>query len=97
MSMLHEPQTSLNRLEGDNTGALGLRQAPLFPRYLGEISPLFRRYRHSLFGARPSAIFGWPDIAGRDSAMAEWHLEMAPWWPELEPALRDLAFRWMRA
>ena len=60
MSMLHEPQTSLNRLEGDNTGALGLLQAPLFPRYLGEISPLFRRYRHSLFGARPSAIFGWP-------------------------------------
>ena len=60
MSMLHEPQTSLNRLEGDNTGALGLRQAPLFPRYLGEISPLFRRYRHSLFGARPVAIFGCP-------------------------------------
>ena len=56
--MLHEPQASLNRLEGDHTGALGLRQAPLFPRYLGEISTLFRRYRHSLFCARPSAIFG---------------------------------------
>ena len=56
MSMLPEPQTSLNRLEGDNTGALGLRQARYFPAIWGRS----RRYSAAIairYLARGRSLF----------------------------------------
>ena len=56
MPVLYEPQTSLDGVRRDNTGALGPARHRLFFRLLGGELPPFNRLRRSPFGGRPIAF-----------------------------------------